>query len=153
MSADDAALRFCADEVARPAIASSRAARREINARVYMTVLFYVPLLSRLAHRYQQATERYGRQFSPRRVRRTGVGARRSLYARWTALTMPRSPTGKTSGRWRRNIKNISAVQRPMPFTLVSAAMTSSSGRPSRARSEEHTSELQSQSNLVCRLL
>src|SRR2546427_8605838 len=26
-------------------------------------------------------------------------------------------------------------------------------GRPARARSEEHTSELQSQSNLVCRLL
>src|SRR5438270_9509245 len=31
--------------------------------------------------------------------------------------------------------------------------MRSSSSTPSRGRSEEHTSELQSQSNLVCRLL
>src|SRR2546430_8031099 len=30
---------------------------------------------------------------------------------------------------------------------------TSASARPTRSRSEEHTSELQSQSNLVCRLL
>ena len=36
---------------------------------------------------------------------------------------MPRSPSGKTSGRWSRKIRNISAVQRPMPFTCVSAAI------------------------------
>src|SRR5256886_10505982 len=35
----------------------------------------------------------------------------------------------------------------------ASSASTSRSGRRSRPRSEEHTSELQSQSNLVCRLL
>src|SRR2546427_9540652 len=33
------------------------------------------------------------------------------------------------------------------------AAAFQSQGRPHRQRSEEHTSELQSQSNLVCRLL
>ena len=37
------------------------------------------------------------------------------------ALTMPRSSTGSTSGRCRRNIKNISAVQRPNPLTAVSS--------------------------------
>ena len=82
---------------------------------------------SRLAHRYQQATDRYGRHVSPIFVSRAGVGSARSLYALWTALTMPRSPTGSTSGRCKRNIRNISAVQRPMPFTLVNASITSSS--------------------------
>src|SRR2546430_11942137 len=33
------------------------------------------------------------------------------------------------------------------------ASQTSTSGKPGWPRSEEHTSELQSQSNLVCRLL
>src|SRR2546430_7705064 len=37
-------------------------------------------------------------------------------------------------------------------FTLVSFALLAVGGND-RARSEEHTSELQSQSNLVCRLL
>src|SRR2546430_12159743 len=37
--------------------------------------------------------------------------------------------------------------------TLLGSAMATVSVRPSRLRSEEHTSELQSQSNLVCRLL
>src|SRR2546430_9865020 len=35
----------------------------------------------------------------------------------------------------------------------VGAALPASVDRPQRDRSEEHTSELQSQSNLVCRLL
>ena len=44
------------------------------------------------------------------------------------AFTMPRSPTGRTSGSCKRNIRNISADQRPMPLTRVSwALMTSSS--------------------------
>ena len=129
MSADDAAPRFCADEVVRPGNREhQRDEEGDKRSCIHDSDSSTLPLLSRLAHRYQQATERYGRQFSPSRVRRTGVGARRSLYARWTALTMPRSPTGSTSGRCRRNIRNISAVQRPMPFTLVSASMTSSSG-------------------------
>ena len=48
-----------------------------------------------------------------------GAGLAASPYARCTAFTMPRSPTGSTSGRRRRNIKNISAVHLPIPFTLV----------------------------------
>src|SRR6188508_3413948 len=38
MSADAAGPRFCANDVVSPAIASRSAVRREINARVYMTV-------------------------------------------------------------------------------------------------------------------
>src|SRR2546430_13641170 len=42
----------------------------------------------------------------------------------------------------------------PGPVTTTArVALTSSSASPSAERSEEHTSELQSQSNLVCRLL
>src|SRR2546427_2630750 len=45
----------------------------------------------------------------------------------------------------------------PLPIVSQWSASTSSATRPSiranRKRSEEHTSELQSQSNLVCRLL
>ena len=47
---------------------------------------------------------------------------------------MPRSPTGSTSGRCSRNIRNISAVQRPNPFTAVSRSMTSSSPSLSSSR-------------------
>src|SRR2546430_13546467 len=49
-------------------------------------------------------------------------------------------------GRWRHHrehgIQTAGAASEPRPATRVA-----------RARSEEHTSELQSQSNLVCRLL
>src|SRR2546427_9427910 len=48
-------------------------------------------------------------------------------------------------------------LQRRIAFTLASASVASdapgSGVTPTRGRSEEHTSELQSQSNLVCRLL
>ena len=37
---------------------------------------------------------------------------------RCTAVQMPRSPTGSTSGRCSRNIRNISAVHRPNPLTI-----------------------------------
>ena len=59
---------------------------------------------------------------------RFASGFFRSRYSRCTALTMPRSPAGRTSGRWRRNIRNISAVQRPNPLTEVNRSITSSSG-------------------------
>src|SRR2546430_12435920 len=41
----------------------------------------------------------------------------------------------------------------PMPNSSRMAAFAAASGSCSSPRSEEHTSELQSQSNLVCRLL
>ena len=53
---------------------------------------------------------------------------------------MPRSPTGSTSGRCRRNIRNISAVQRPKPFTAISRSMTSSSGSESSSSSSSRPS-------------
>src|SRR6478736_10236204 len=40
-----------------------------------------------------------------------------------------------------------------MPAGIASAAATETAPRMPATRSEEHTSELQSQSNLVCRLL
>src|SRR2546430_3482421 len=45
------------------------------------------------------------------------------------------------------------AVFAPMPSARVSAATAEKPGVLRSMRSEEHTSELQSQSNLVCRLL
>ena len=45
---------------------------------------------------------------------------------------MPRSPVEITSGRPRWKIRNISAVQRPMPLISISSAITSSS--PSSGR-------------------
>ena len=63
---------------------------------------------------------RYGRQASP--IFADALGGRLLAQADstfWIALTMPRSPTGSTSGRCSRNIRNISADQRPMPLTWV----------------------------------
>src|SRR2546427_9066608 len=61
---------------------------------------------------------------------------------------------------WRRASWGTAARPRPAstraraPVTwLHSCQATGCSGRPAITRSEEHTSELQSQSNLVCRLL
>src|SRR5262249_53713832 len=68
-------------------------------------------------HRYQQATELCGLQRAPIFFTCLGVGRLRKRYARRIAFWMPRSSSGSTSGRPRRNIRNICAVQRPMPFT------------------------------------
>src|SRR2546427_8188111 len=62
---------------------------------------------------------------------------------------------------WRRQRHPAPAAPPPLSVSAPkkrnsSATITpraSSSGAPNRNRSEEHTSELQSQSNLVCRLL
>lgn len=48
------------------------------------------------------------------------------------AFFRPKSPWEKMSSRPRENMRNISAVQRPMPFTVMSAAMTSSSDKVER---------------------
>mgnify|MGYP003693664141 CR=1 FL=1 len=83
------------------------------------------------------STPRIGRVSTPRRFASSdpATGALRSLYARWTAFTIPRSPTGSTSGRCRRKIRNISAVHRPIPFTCVSFSTTDSSSSRSRTSS------------------
>src|SRR5256885_5439172 len=51
----------------------------------------------------------------------------------------------ETPARWRWPGRCVPLFRRPPPSTRPS--------RPSRGRSEEHTSELQSPCNLVCRLL
>ena len=81
-----------------------------------------------VCQRYQEVTDRYGFQTSPIFRMRFASGRLRSRYRRWIALTMPRSRAGSTSGRCRRNMRNISAVQRPKPFTDVNRSMTRSSG-------------------------
>ena len=54
---------------------------------------------------------------------------------RLTDFPMPRSSTGSTSDRCSLNINTISAVQRPMPFTRVSASTTASSSISTRRSS------------------
>src|SRR2546430_10174614 len=56
--------------------------------------------------------------------------------------TLFRSPPPRLSRTW-------SGASPPSAPSLLNAAI----GDPAACRSEEHTSELQSQSNLVCRLL
>src|SRR5699024_12660726 len=48
---------------------------------------------------------------------------------------------------------NIPGGMSPVPFTAISAISSSVCSIPIRDRSEEHTSELQSRFDLVCRLL
>src|SRR2546427_4317706 len=64
--------------------------------------------------------------------------------------TLFRSPVGFVISQYRPK----SGAPSPVPFVAVGcAACHSAEIRVSETRSEEHTSELQSQSNLVCRLL
>ena len=71
-----------------------------------------------------------------------------SRYARWMALTMPRSPTGMTSGRCSRNMRNISAVHRPIPFTFVNSATTPSSSSDAE-RVEVHVAAAHARSEVA----
>src|SRR2546427_9384117 len=64
--------------------------------------------------------------------------------------TLFRSPTRRTSG-WRGS--SPSTRTSGWPKTRRRASRRGSGARTRSGRSEEHTSELQSQSNLVCRLL
>ena len=54
---------------------------------------------------------------------------------------MPRSATGSTSGRRRANIRNICAVQTPIPFTWVRCSITVRSSRV-RQTLENHIAAL-----------
>src|SRR2546426_8243398 len=78
-------------------------------------------------HRYQVATERQGRQVSPSLAMVFSAILRFLKYALRMPFCSPRSSSGNTSGRSRLKMRNISAVQRPMPRTWVSSAMTASS--------------------------
>src|SRR5262245_32793380 len=78
-------------------------------------------------HRYQVATERQGRQRSPSRRMVDSATLRPRKYVTRMPFCSPRSSRGYTSGRSRLKMRNISAVQRPMPRTSTSSAMISSS--------------------------
>src|SRR5205085_12605992 len=67
------------------------------------------------------------------------------------ALTRPRGPRRTEAGRGRRLPQR--RPQHPAGHTRRRDLDSSRRPRPASVRSEEHTSELQSQSNLVCRLL
>src|SRR5256886_4047847 len=83
----------------------------------------------------------------------------RSTLFPYTTLFRSRTPRHGASGKWRSVRRSCSSSRfstcPPRPAS-VSRSSSSSSWRwqaSVRSRSEEHTSELQSQSNLVCRLL
>src|SRR5688572_31509332 len=67
-----------------------------------------------------------------------------TLFPYTTLFRSPRAATSSTSSRSRRRSAR-TPIRRSRPCRPCITA--------SRSRSEEHTSELQSQSNLVCRLL
>src|SRR2546430_13242566 len=66
--------------------------------------------------------------------------------------TLFRSPPGRTVGTRSRRSGDVDCRLRRRP-PAVGRAGHAHHGGAARDRSEEHTSELQSQSNLVCRLL
>src|SRR5205085_9904950 len=68
----------------------------------------------------------------------TGRGGENRRPGRWST-----TPTGSTG----RIIRSLTCPVTPRPYSFPETTGSSAS------RSEEHTSELQSQSNLVCRLL
>src|SRR2546427_8603045 len=85
-----------------------------------------------------------------RYVRTAYTTAVPSRYARNTAVESTNMPTHNNHARMReRATAPIPAARRDSPRPARSRRARA--GR--HARSEEHTSELQSQSNLVCRLL
>src|SRR2546422_7060592 len=65
-----------------------------------------------------------------------------------------RSPeTSRSPGRWRGATPPRRSRKPPSPWNSASCRIACCPPRWSRARSEEHTSELQSRLHLVCRLL
>src|SRR5205085_10381904 len=70
-----------------------------------------------------------------------------------TAWPPPPSRRGATTARSRRSITPIRATCPRTSRSSSASPAPPSTTRRSGSRSEEHTSELQSQSNLVCRLL
>src|SRR2546427_2929072 len=98
---------------------------------------------SPVAHHDSRSEEKMitARRISPPRRTSTGPIARRGPGARnriYRGSAIPPS--------------TITASRRPQPFSHTVAILPSETSSPA-IRSEEHTSELQSQSNLVCRLL
>src|SRR2546430_12112325 len=75
----------------------------------------------------------------------------RSTLFPYTTLFRSIGPCAKTTTESPRRTPPCSAAENPVD--MMSGQRSTSSSVSVEARSEEHTSELQSQSNLVCRLL
>src|SRR5688572_32588968 len=71
-----------------------------------------------------------------------------TLFRSWRTLRAPCRLRSATA----RRVPDVVCCKHPARLPLCAACL-SSTARVDRSRSEEHTSELQSQSNLVCRLL
>src|SRR2546427_7862463 len=84
--------------------------------------------------------------------RRGSMPSGRAPHSRATASAQ--APAALTTARARTCDPSCSTrVHRPWPSPSTSRSAPDSSAPQRSRRSEEHTSELQSQSNLVCRLL
>src|SRR2546430_3412986 len=77
---------------------------------------------------------------------------RSTLFPYTTLFRSPRRDQGKGRRRGRRGHVRTHAAHAPIPVEPALPPDDKPADRAT-ARSEEHTSELQSQSNLVCRLL
>src|SRR5258708_26242847 len=64
-----------------------------------------------------------------------------------------RPPRRSSSTRGRRRLRGLHPARRPCPRGWHPVGVVLRTARSSAARSEEHTSELQSPDHLVCRLL
>src|SRR2546430_11155247 len=84
-------------------------------------------------------------------IRRRGGSVLRSEGGQQLRSLDSRKRTGTTARARRRTIRPLQAV--PNSGSKCQRGAGSESNAPRVGRSEEHTSELQSQSNLVCRLL
>jgi hypothetical protein len=78
-------------------------------------------------HKYHEAAVLWGLHGWDIANNSAGFGSSGKEYNLCTAFLIPRSVTGKISGLPRQNIKNISDVHLPIPFTRVNSAITSSS--------------------------
>src|SRR5262249_27342747 len=87
---------------------------------------FFSRSMSPPRQRYHVAIDRYGCHFSPNAT--SSSPRMRSPPLSLPAFTCnPRSSIGYTFSRQSTKIRNISAVQRPMPLSSTSASITSSS--------------------------
>src|SRR2546430_9755274 len=93
------------------------------------------------------------------------VSSKRSIAARFCGAASETSSNRLryrlAPANWPPRSSSERLMSRPMALTPTASSLSTTEAstrrsqgtRPKRARSEEHTSELQSQSNLVCRLL
>src|SRR5207302_10969097 len=75
------------------------------------------------------------------------------LFPTRRSSDLPASPSAARKAVAKRRIPIISSCDSPRRGAIVSASRLDRSSSRRVARSEEHTSELQSRENLVCRLL